>query len=183
MQRSLLLFEEGIKSPHTKKVYRGHLDAFLKFAKIPDPDKLLQLSRDQLQILLEDYVFHIKKRINPNSVPTSLQGVKHFFAMSDVMINWKKLAKFYPEKIKNLRIKICVDCGSSCTLINKDKMYCKSCHCLIYFRRIFSCFISFFDCFMLGVFFRKSYFSDVFPLKLSLIFSRRSVTCSNSLII
>jgi len=33
MQRSLLLFEEGIKSPYTKKVYRGHLEAFLKFAK------------------------------------------------------------------------------------------------------------------------------------------------------
>ncbi len=64
MQRSLLLFEEGIKSPHTKKVYRGHLDAFLKFAKISDPDELLKLSRDELQILLEDYVFHIKKRIN-----------------------------------------------------------------------------------------------------------------------
>jgi len=100
MQRSLLLFEEGIKSPHTKKVYRGHLAAFLKFAKISDPDELLKLSRDELQILLEDNVFHIKKRINPNSVPTSLQGVKHFFAMSDVMINWKKLSKFYPEKIK-----------------------------------------------------------------------------------
>jgi len=100
MQRSLLLFEGGIKSHHTKKVYRGHLAAFLKFAKISDPDELLRLPREQLQILLEDYVFHIKKRINPNSVPTSLQGVKHFFAMSDVMINWKKLAKFYPEKIK-----------------------------------------------------------------------------------
>lgn len=100
MQRSLLLFEEGIKSPHTKKVYRGHLAAFLKFAKISDPDKLLELPRDQLQLLLEDYVFHIKKRINPNSVPTSLQGIKHFFTMSDVMINWKKLSKFYPEKIK-----------------------------------------------------------------------------------
>jgi len=94
------LFEEGIKSPHTKKVYRGHLAAFLKFTKISDPDELLKLPQDQLQILLEDYVFHIKKRINPNSVPTSLQGVKHFFAMSDMMINWKKLAKFYPEKIK-----------------------------------------------------------------------------------
>jgi len=67
MQRSLLLFEEGIKSPHTKKVYRGHLAAFLKFAKISDPDELLKLPREQLQILLEDYVFHIKKRINPNS--------------------------------------------------------------------------------------------------------------------
>jgi len=94
------LFEEGIKSHHTKKVYRGHLAAFLKFAKISDPDELLKLPQDQLQILLEDYVFHIKKRINPNSVPTSLQGIKHFFAMSDVMINWKKLSKFYPEKIK-----------------------------------------------------------------------------------
>ncbi len=100
MQRSLLLFEEGIKSPHTKKVYRGHLAAFLKFAKISDPDELLKLPREKLQILLEDYVFHIKKRINPNSVPTSLQGIKHFFTMSDVMINWKKLSKFYPEKIK-----------------------------------------------------------------------------------
>jgi len=40
----------------------------------------------------------------------------------------------YPAKIKDHRIKICVDCGSSDTITNKNTIYCKNCHCLIYFE-------------------------------------------------
>ncbi len=42
----------------------------------------------------------------------------------------------YPAKIKDHRIKICIDCGSSQTIVSKNTIYCKNCHCLINFEEI-----------------------------------------------
>ena len=99
-QRSLLLFEESIKSVVTRDNYTLHLKEFLKFSKIKDYDGLIKIPSEQLQTILEDYVLYLKKTINPNSVPIYMTGVKHFFVMNRIRIFWEIIQKMYPEKVK-----------------------------------------------------------------------------------
>ncbi|MDH3312960.1 MAG: hypothetical protein OEM28_07410 [Nitrosopumilus sp.] len=40
IQRSMLIFENSIKSPETRKTYLYHLNKFLKFFHIKDYDSL-----------------------------------------------------------------------------------------------------------------------------------------------
>ncbi|MDH3312119.1 MAG: hypothetical protein OEM28_03110 [Nitrosopumilus sp.] len=61
-QRSLLLFEESIKSKATRINYLDHLERFLKFINLKDYDSILRVESDQLQTMLEDYVVHLKKK-------------------------------------------------------------------------------------------------------------------------
>lgn len=51
MQRSLLLFENAIKSEYTKKVYYGNLKKFLEWTMIKDFDSLLRVDEKQLQMI------------------------------------------------------------------------------------------------------------------------------------
>ena len=99
-QRSLLLFEESIKSPVTRSNYLDHLDRFLKFTNLKDYDSLLKLDSEQLQTILEDYVMYLKNTVSPNSVPVYMTGVKHFFTMNRIKIFWEIINKMFPEKVK-----------------------------------------------------------------------------------
>ena len=100
MQRSLLLLENATKSKHTFKTYMYHLKKFKDFYKIKDYDSMLSISPDKLQIMLEDYIMHLKKTVSPNSVPTMYYGMELFFSMNDVNLNTKKLRRMFPAKIK-----------------------------------------------------------------------------------
>lgn len=99
-QRSLLLFEESIKSPIARKNYLRHITYFLKFTKIKDYDGLIQVPNEQMETMIQDYVFHLKQTINPNSVPIYMTGIKHFFIMNRVKIFWDLIQKMYPEHVK-----------------------------------------------------------------------------------
>jgi hypothetical protein len=74
MSRSLLLFEAGIKSQYAKKNYRIWLDQFLEFTNVTEYDALVTLKNSALQVMLEDYLFHLKKTISPNSIPQILKN-------------------------------------------------------------------------------------------------------------
>jgi len=100
MQRSLLLFEESIKSKATKKAYRYQLEQFLKWTKIKNFDSLLQAPQADIQRLLEDYVMYLKRKVSPNSVPIYFAPIELFYVMNDVVINYKKLRKLFPGKVK-----------------------------------------------------------------------------------
>jgi len=100
-QRSMLLFEQTIKSKYTLRNYRDHLRGFLKFTKLRDYDSLLKLSKDDIQVLIEDYVMYLKKTVNPNSVDTMMRGIKHFFVINKVGLFWELIHKLYPEKVKS----------------------------------------------------------------------------------
>jgi len=99
-QRSLLIFEDSIKSAVTRKNYLEHMNWFLAFTKIRDYDSLIKISTDQLQTMIEDYVMYLKKRISPNSVPVYMTGIKHFFIMNRVHIYWDIIQKMYPAQVK-----------------------------------------------------------------------------------
>src|SRR5947209_7041394 len=98
--RSTLRFEEAIKSEATRKNYRYHLDQFKKFVKIPTDEGLLQIKESGLQEMLEDYLFTLKRKVNPNSIPAYFFGIKLFFSMNDRVLNWTKIEKMYPAKVK-----------------------------------------------------------------------------------
>ncbi len=68
MQRSMLIFENSIKSIETRKTYVRHLDKFLKYFEIKDYDALASTSQEKLQIMMEDFVIYLKKTMSPNSI-------------------------------------------------------------------------------------------------------------------
>jgi len=100
MQRSILLFEEALKTEATKKSYHYQLSQFLKWTKIKDFDSLLQAPDKSIQILLEDYAMHLKRKVSPNSVPIYFAPIELFFVMNDKMLNYKKIRKLFPGKAK-----------------------------------------------------------------------------------
>lgn len=100
MSRSLLLFESAIKTEATKKQYTFYLKQFLTYAKLDDPDALLTLKDSALQVMLEDYLFHIKKRISPNSIPPIYAALELFLSMNDKTLNFTKVRKMFPSTLK-----------------------------------------------------------------------------------
>lgn len=77
-----------------------YLGKFVEFCNLKDYDSLISINRDQLQIMVEDYVMSLKKRVNPNSIPTYLYGIQTFFESNDIELNWKKIRRLYPAKVK-----------------------------------------------------------------------------------
>jgi hypothetical protein len=49
-QRSILIFEESIKSSKSKKNYLYHIKYFLKFSKIRDYDGQIKVPTEQMQL-------------------------------------------------------------------------------------------------------------------------------------
>lgn len=99
-QRSLILFQESIKSAHTRKQYMYYLDKFREFYHIKDFDSLLTIPQEQIQIMVEDYTLVLKKKVSANTLPTMIFGVKSFFESNDIELKWKKIKKLFPERVK-----------------------------------------------------------------------------------
>jgi hypothetical protein len=103
---------EGYNSPSTKKSYKVHLLLFCRYHNT-NPDSLIELKPEQIKTMVLDYVIHLKKVAKPssekarrgelsvNSVKTYLAGVQSFLEANDIVLNWKKIAKYCPEQIAN----------------------------------------------------------------------------------
>jgi|CXWL01.1.fsa_nt_gi integrase/recombinase XerD len=100
MQRSLLLFENSLKTERTRAKYLYYLNQFKTYYKIKDYDSILTISVPELQIMVEDYVMLLKKRISPNSINTYMAGIQAFFETNDVDLKWKKIRRLFPAKVK-----------------------------------------------------------------------------------
>jgi hypothetical protein len=57
------------------------------------------------------YITHLKEvakqtlQLSVNSIKAYLAGVQSFLEPNDVVLNWKKIAKYYPEQVtNNLRV-------------------------------------------------------------------------------
>jgi len=96
----MLLFEQALKSEATKKAYKYQLGKFKEWAKIKNYDGLLQAPPKQIQELIEDYVMYMKKNISPNSVPIYFAPIELFYVMNDINVNFKKIRKLFPDKVK-----------------------------------------------------------------------------------
>jgi len=99
-QRSLLLFENSIKSDAIKIEYLKNLHRFKDFYKLKDYDSILGIPQKKLQEMIEDYVMDIKRKVSPNTVPTRIYPLLAFFEINDVDIKWRKIRRLFPAKVK-----------------------------------------------------------------------------------
>ena len=95
-----MLFDESIKSEYTRKNYNIQLKPFRKYVELSSNKDLLTMTQDRLQILLEDYLIHLRRTANPNSVPSKFQGIRHFGVMNRVYIDWEIIRKMFPQRQK-----------------------------------------------------------------------------------
>jgi hypothetical protein len=110
--KSCQIWLEGYNSPSTKRAYTVHLSLFCKYHNT-DPDSLIQLKPEQVKNMVLNYVIHLKKvakqsfgkarhgELCVNSVRIYLTGVQSFLEFNDIVLNWKKIAKYYPEQVTN----------------------------------------------------------------------------------
>ena len=100
MQRSMLIFENSIKSKATRKTYLYHLNKFMSFCKVKTYDELAALPQKTLQISMEDYVMHLKKVISPNTINLPISAVKAFLECNDIELRWSKIKRLQPARVK-----------------------------------------------------------------------------------
>ncbi len=100
MQRSLLLFENSLKTEATRKMYLYFLDKFKDFYRLNDYDSIIAIGTPQLQIMVEDYVMMLKKKIGANSMRTYMAGIQAFLETNDIELRWKKIHRLFPAKTK-----------------------------------------------------------------------------------
>ena len=100
MERSLLLFENSVKSKITFREYLKRLEKFRKFCNAGSFDSLSRIEPANLQEMLEDHIMLRKKQINPNSIPVEFFAIKSFLEINEVELKWKKVSKLFPAKIK-----------------------------------------------------------------------------------
>ena len=101
----MILFEESIKSKYTKRNYTSHINQFKKFTGVTNTSQWLKISPKKLQIMLEDYAIHLRHNANPNSIPSMFKGIRHFFVMNHVDLNWDVIHKMFPQKQKMTQLK------------------------------------------------------------------------------
>ena len=99
-QRSMILFEESIKSEYTRDLYIVNLKRFMRFTNIESAHQLTSISSTKLQQMLEDYLIELRHTINPNSIPVRFTGLRHFCIMNRKNINWDIIHKLFPQKQK-----------------------------------------------------------------------------------
>jgi integrase/recombinase XerD len=104
-ERSIIRFEQGIKSKRTLNNYRDHLKHFKLFAKFENFDSLIIKPVEEIQTMVEDYLIHIKENRHPNSVPILMLGVRHFFVMNRIPLYWEIIRKMYPPRTKSAGFK------------------------------------------------------------------------------
>ena len=99
-QRSFQIFLSSLKSEETKKRFIFYLDKFRLHFKIKDYDSIIKLDRKQLTTMIEDYVLYLRDKVGPNTVPTPMTAIRSFLEINDIMINWRRIRRLYPAKIK-----------------------------------------------------------------------------------
>lgn len=105
MGKSLEVFDKFLKADATKKLYLRLFIDFLKWARqnVDDSlnaDDLLKFDEKKLQGMIEDYVLHIRKRLSPNSLPSNIAALEHYFTMNDKDIQFKRIRKMIPPPNK-----------------------------------------------------------------------------------
>ena len=133
------IFDTYLKTETTKSSYRYCWKLFLKYFNISE--EIFSLDRKQQEQKIVDYANHLKElKRAPTTIKTRLDVIKFTFSMNDVVLNWVKLKKLVPEKVKptgadtwsDSKIREMIKCAgsvrkSSCLLF----LFCwMSCNCI-----------------------------------------------------
>lgn len=82
-------FLDSLKSERTKEQYAFHLKRFTRYEKVSDKTPDTQIF---------DYLMQMKKEgLSSSYRNIALAAIKHYYTMNDVVLNWKKIAKFIGE--------------------------------------------------------------------------------------
>lgn len=101
-QRSMILFHNIITSAQTREHYDFELEKFRNFCRIRDFDSMLSLEPKKSQEMVEDYVFSLKaKGLRGNGIRSRLAGIKMFYYVNDVILNWDKIFRMLKEERKS----------------------------------------------------------------------------------
>ena len=85
---------KSLSGLNTKKNYTSHIHRFKKFTGVFSTNQWLEITTKDLQLMLEDYAIHLRHTANPNSIPSMFRGIKHFFVMNRIDLNWDALIHF-----------------------------------------------------------------------------------------
>jgi len=97
---SMALFHSGIKSEKTKIGYDYVLKQFLEHYQIR-PDELIKVEQNDIQKMLEQYTLFLRENGKSLAkIKTFYCSLKLFLSMNDVIINWVKIRKMFPEATK-----------------------------------------------------------------------------------
>jgi len=95
------MFENSIKSQYTKRAYDYALRRFVKYYKLKNIESILEIPDKELQVMLEDWLFHLKKTLKANTIKPFFQAVELLCVVNDKSgINFKKIHKMYPSTDK-----------------------------------------------------------------------------------
>ena len=97
--RCLQMFEASVRSPKSLLLYNNYLEKFLEWAD-KDHESILLLPSDQIQILLEDYVFYLRKRVGASAITVNLASISKFLLINDKELKLHKLRSLIPERRK-----------------------------------------------------------------------------------
>jgi len=61
---------------------------------------MLTITVEKLQIMIEDYVMELKRKLNPNSIPSYVNPLKLFLESNDIDLNWRKIKRLFPAPVK-----------------------------------------------------------------------------------
>ena len=101
--RCEIVFERSCnRSEFTQITYQNNLKHFMRFCEIEKMSELLEADHKAIQEKVEDYVFHLTGKLNPNTIPTKMAPVFLFYDLNDVMLNKVKIKKMYPARVKKM---------------------------------------------------------------------------------
>lgn len=98
-------FINTCRSPVTRQLYVKGLRYFMTYLHIPLDayDKLLEKDPKHIQMEVCDFVVYLKKKgLSSASVSTYVAAVNKFYAMNDIVLNWKKIRNFMGEHEKTV---------------------------------------------------------------------------------
>jgi len=97
---SMALFHSGIKSDKTKIGYDYMLKQFLEHYQIR-PNELIEVESHEIQKMLEQYTLYLRENNKSLAkIKTFYCSLNLFLSMNDVIINWVKIRKMFPEAVK-----------------------------------------------------------------------------------
>src|SRR5918996_6528521 len=90
------------KSPATKTGYAKALKYFIGYLGIPVNGYIQLLRKDPklMEINLRDFILYLKKGHSSATVSLYLAGIRKFYDMNHVVLNWKWIRSFEGEKEK-----------------------------------------------------------------------------------
>ena len=101
-ERCMKLFLTSIKTKSTEVNYLSCMRYFKEFGKFKKYQDILKLKPKKLTEVIEDYIMFRREKNNPNSIGYYYYPIQAFLEMNDVLINFKKLKKMFPAKIKTV---------------------------------------------------------------------------------